>query len=297
MEAIPTPRDCCQTCDEVVTVAVPGPQGPAGADGADGAPGADGINAWTTTTADFVMPAEAATVVVSVEENRWMFEGQIVQVEGAGWFEVAAVPGGSTTSVTLRNIEDSTTGEYPDNVAPGTTVVSGAKVSPSGPTAPPTTGTAPVDAQYWCSAADATLTDEVDMSAIGNGYVKVAAGTPSAVAEIPDEDVEYDELTLTGTSPTLDWDAGYRVFYLKLTGNTTVTFDNEVTGKQILVIIEQDSATAYSCTFTPSSGTVKWSGGVAPDLTAVSTGSYNVFSFVCCKATGAVIGTSLTDAY
>lgn len=290
MEALPQQADCCQSCEDVVSVAVPGPQGPAGADGTDGAPGQDGLDAWTTTTADFTMPAEGATVDVYVEDNRWMFVGQIVQVEGAGWFEVAAVPLGDTTVVTLENVEDSGTGEYDGNVAPGTVVASGAKVSPSGPSGPTGGGGAPVDATYWTSSADPALTSEVDMSAIGDGYVKVASGAPSAVDEVPDEDIEYQEQTIAATD--IDWSAG-RTFYKLLTGNTAFTFSNTVGGKQILVVLKQGTGTSYTASFPAS---VKWTGAVAPTMTTTSD-AYAVFSFYKCATTGDIIGTVLNDAY
>jgi len=273
-------------------VAVPGAAGADGAAGAAGADGDDGLNACTTTTAIFAMPAEAATVAVAVVDNRCMFAGQIVQVENCGYMEVAAIPGGSTTSVTLRNIEDSTTGVYPDNVAPTTNVASGSMICPSGPTGPLGPDGAPDDAKYWCNEAHAQLSAETDMSALASGYVKVATGTgvPSTVAEIPDADIEYDEQSIPAFA--IDWSLG-RTFYKLLAANSTFTFANTVNGKQILVVLRQGNAAVWTAAFP---ATVKWTGAVAPVMTTTSL-AYAVFSFYKCEATGDIIGTVLNDAY
>ena len=293
MQAIPQQGDCCTTCTEAVTVAVPGAAGADGAAGAQGDAGEDGLNCCTETTAIFAMPAEGATVVVAVVDNQSMFAGMIVQVENCGYMEVAAIPGGSTTSVTLQNIEDSTTGQYPDNVAPATNVASGSVICPSGPTGPTGADNAPDDAEYWCATPSAGLLNEVDMSALASGYVKVTTGTgqPSSVDEIPDEDIEYDEQAIPGTF-IIDWDLG-RTFYRLLAADTIFTFANTVAGKQILVVLRQGNGPARTAAFP---ATVMWAGGVAPTMTITSL-AYAVFSFYKCEATGDIIGTVLNDAY
>lgn len=121
-----TSQQCCTPCDGVQTVQVPGTPGATGAAGADGD---DGVNAYTTTTAAFVMPALGGTVVVMVGNSDWMSVGQIVYVETAGWMEVSAVT--STNQVSLDNIE-TVGGAYSDNVAPATNILAGSKVSPGG---------------------------------------------------------------------------------------------------------------------------------------------------------------------
>lgn len=117
-------EDLC--CDPVVTN-IPGAQGETGAAGADGT---DGVNAFTTLTAQFTMPAEGANVVAAVANSTWMALGQIVYVTTAGWMRVAALP--SALSVTLTNLEDTATGAYTENIAPGNAATNGSKVSPAG---------------------------------------------------------------------------------------------------------------------------------------------------------------------
>lgn len=87
-----------------------------------GANGVDGINAYSTTTGSFNIPAVNNDVAVSVNQSAWMAIGQSVYIENAGAFTVIGL--GST--VTLRN--DGASG----NAAPGTLINSGVKVSPSG---------------------------------------------------------------------------------------------------------------------------------------------------------------------
>ncbi len=289
MEALPQRQNCCDsTCQDVVTVAVPGPQGPAGQNGAPGTNGTNGISAFTHTTAAFTMPAVSSSVTVSVGENRFMAVGMLLQIENCGYLFVSALPGGVTTSVTLVNA--GTAG----NVIPGTSVPSGSLVCPS---IASSISCAPDDAYYWLRHADTDLPNGVALDTT-NGYLKLSGGTgiPAGVNQIPDEDIEYDEQNL-GTGTTINWNTGFRVFYKYLTENAALTFSNEVGGKQILVIVRQNTTTAYSCSFTPTTGTIRWAGGTAPNLASVSLGSYNVFSFVKSKTADVIIGTALTNAY
>ena len=102
---------CCNTCDETQTVNVPG---------------SAGNNAYTTTTANFTVPAIGSTVTISVGSTAWMAVGQKVFASDGvdfGNFEVQSI-GGSTSFV----------GEfmgYVDDSASGT-IASGAAVIPSG---------------------------------------------------------------------------------------------------------------------------------------------------------------------
>lgn len=106
----------CNTCQTTpVNVEVPGPAG---------------SNAFSITTDDFVMPAEGVTVNVEVADSTWAVIGQIVFIEGAGHFEVTAVPDG--THITIENIENSFTGAYDSNAAATTVISSGAGVTPAG---------------------------------------------------------------------------------------------------------------------------------------------------------------------
>ena len=75
--------NCCNPCKDPQIVNVPGEKGDPGN---DGAPGEDGINAFTLTTADFVMPASGGNVDVEVGSALWMAGGQIVFIGNAGYF-------------------------------------------------------------------------------------------------------------------------------------------------------------------------------------------------------------------
>jgi hypothetical protein len=106
-----------------------GLSGTNGAAGSNGTNGSDGINAFTATTANFTQPAELATVVISVGDSSWVSIGQVLYVEGGGYYEVTAAAVGT---ITIRNLEDTSTGAYPDNTAPATLITSPKDVSPAG---------------------------------------------------------------------------------------------------------------------------------------------------------------------
>jgi hypothetical protein len=127
-----TSPSCCTPCSGIQTVQVPGAVGSSGADGADGL---DGVNAYTYTSAQFLMPdtadnAPADQVTITVLNTAWMVVGQMLFIQGAGYMVVVAVL--NSTSVTLGNPEDSTTGAYAINSALGAAVAAGSKVSPAG---------------------------------------------------------------------------------------------------------------------------------------------------------------------
>jgi len=161
------------TCTTVSLI--PGPRGTAGADGADGT---DGVSAFTTLSANFTMPAELATVVVTVADASWMTTGNAYYVQNAGWFEVTAI--GGATSVTLRNLEDTATDSYPDNVAPGTIVALGNKVTAAGIQGPAGTdgaGGAPTDATYITQTPNGPLTNEQALSGLATGLMQNTTAT------------------------------------------------------------------------------------------------------------------------
>ena len=96
--------------------------------------GNDGINAFTTTTANFVLPAAQANVTASVISSAMLAVGQYVMASdgtNTGNFKVAALP--TTTSVQLTWLDN--TG---DSVT-GTTILSGAKIVPVGVPGPANT--------------------------------------------------------------------------------------------------------------------------------------------------------------
>lgn len=130
MSLIPSANLCCSTCEEPTTVAVPGP---AGANGTNGTNGVDGVNAFTTTTAQFTMPAEQANVTISVVTSAPFAVGQIIYVKSggaSGYFEVISKP--STVSLEIKNLENTATSVYLTNSAPGVVFANGGSVSPGG---------------------------------------------------------------------------------------------------------------------------------------------------------------------
>lgn len=114
-------------CLTTSRVAIPGPQGIPGVSPA--AP-ADGINAFTLVAADFVIPPLLGSVQITVVSNAWIGIDQLVYIETGGTFKATAKTG--TTLVTIQNLADGL-GSYETNVAPGTTVLAGTQVSPTGP--------------------------------------------------------------------------------------------------------------------------------------------------------------------
>lgn len=109
---------CCNTIEISNT---PGPAG------AMGTGGSNGINAFTITTATFVLPASMGTVTVLVGSSLWMAVGQNLFISDGtnlGNFKVVSFP--SATAVLVQWLN------YPGDTATGTTVLANATVSPSG---------------------------------------------------------------------------------------------------------------------------------------------------------------------
>lgn len=162
-QPLPKPEDCCEACPENTTTAIPGPQGAAGAAGTNGT---NGVNAYTTLSAGFTMPAELATVVISVITSTWATIGQTVFIQTAGHMEITAKP--SSTQLTVRNLEDTPNAKYPGNAAPATAIASGSTVSPAGIQGP--TG----------AAGSATLNSISPTTTKGDIMVDNGANSPSA---------------------------------------------------------------------------------------------------------------------
>lgn len=120
-------EECCQpSCEEPVSIQVPGP---AGADGAAGADGEDGISPVTTVAAQFLMPAEGANVTVSVLDSSGIAVGSKMFVQTAGTMQVISKAVGS---VLLQNLENTASGLYTDNAAPTTAIPTGSLMMPTG---------------------------------------------------------------------------------------------------------------------------------------------------------------------
>ena len=192
-QLIPSPQDCCSPCPAPVVTTIPGTPGATGADGADGA---DGIDAFTITTADFTMPAELGNVLVNVAMSDWATVGQIVYVSNGaaeGYFEVVSKP--DSTSVTLKNLEDTANNAYVDNSAPGIVFATGAQISPGGlqgPVGNNGTSGAPDDATYVVQTHDAALTNayELDLQNTGLLHVTMGVGADGTIpVGIADDDM------------------------------------------------------------------------------------------------------------
>lgn len=152
--------------------------GPMGANGTNGQDGSDGSSAFTLLTSAFTVPAELASATALVSDSSWMTPGQVVYMQGAGWFEVNALP--DSHSATLTNLEDAATEAYLGNVAPGTVIAVGNKVVPSGPQGPAGadgTSGAPVDATYITQIPNGDLTNEQALSGEATGLMKNTNGT------------------------------------------------------------------------------------------------------------------------
>lgn len=77
------------------------------------------------------MPAEGATVVLTVTQSTaFLVIGEPVYIATWGTMIVTAIP--TDLSVTVENPEDTASGKYADNVAPGTSLAAGSKIVPSG---------------------------------------------------------------------------------------------------------------------------------------------------------------------
>jgi hypothetical protein len=102
---------------------IPGPRGAAGPAGAPGSASTSGKNAYTYTTAPFVMPAALANVTITVADNAWAGIGQTIFIETAGYFLVVSKPSLVSMVVTAQAV--------PTNTAGGVTIVTNKLVTPA----------------------------------------------------------------------------------------------------------------------------------------------------------------------
>ena len=89
-----------------------------------GSAGPAGLNAFTITTFNFTQPAVNATTTISVQNTQWMQAGQPIYIASAGYYEVVV-------ATTLQTVDVKNLG-YPGNAAPGSIILGGSGVSPSG---------------------------------------------------------------------------------------------------------------------------------------------------------------------
>lgn len=157
--------DCCSPCPSVQTVNIPGTPGAQGDAGADGT---DGVNAFTLTTADFVVPSIGNTVTVLVADSTWATVGQNVFVQGAGYFSVSSKPGSG--SMVLEYLD------YNGNTHTGDTISTGAQISPGGTqpvSATPITSYALAGAQVLTATPAQALSISVTLPTSGT-YILLA---------------------------------------------------------------------------------------------------------------------------
>ena len=157
--------------------------GTRGASGFSGYSGYGGHDAFTTTSAIFIMPSPAANVTVSVDDTSWMVAGQVVYVQTAGYFVVYSIAG--STSVVLTNAG------YSGNASASTSIASGQKVGPGGISGASgasassdsiSTGSASVGANYTGTATSssgsyAALVNGASTLTIGTTTLTIGANT------------------------------------------------------------------------------------------------------------------------
>ncbi len=119
---------CTPCCATTQTVNIPG------VEGANGADGTDGLNAYTVTTADFITPADNATVPIFVGSTLWLVVGQNIII-GQGLGTALAGPGPGTFKVDSIVSATQFVGKFlhfSGDVGNTVTISSGATVSPAG---------------------------------------------------------------------------------------------------------------------------------------------------------------------
>ena len=125
---------------------------------AGGTAGSSGVNAYTTTSASFTMPAPSSTVTVQVGNTGWMAAGQNIYIPSAGYFTVSTVT--DATHVVLTN--SGTVG----NASTGTIISSSSVVAPAGPAGSATVGGGAVN------LTDAETSTGVSVIANAGGILK-----------------------------------------------------------------------------------------------------------------------------
>jgi len=252
---------CCQPCDsDPIVVNTPGPQGNPGTNGTNGA---NGENAFSYTTASFVVPTFGASVVVPVANTSFLPEsvaGQFfVSVQGCGYLQVTSVDG---LLVTLQNPLAGVLGV--PNAIPTTIIPLGSLITLSGAIgatgAAGVAGGAPSAGTYIIRVPDAALASATALNSFSSGYLKTqgsaGSGFLSTVATVPVGDISGVLPVAKGgtnlsTIPTngqllIGNGTGYTVASLTAGSNITIT-----PGAGTISIAATGAAAAFSyVTFT-----------------------------------------------
>jgi hypothetical protein len=104
---------------------VNGPTGPIGPTGPTGSNGTNGVNAYTTATVGINSGVNLYTLTVA--NSTWMTTGQMIYVQGAGYYSVSSKPASDSVII----LDNGTTGNIPGNLIFGGTTKT---VSPAGAT-------------------------------------------------------------------------------------------------------------------------------------------------------------------
>lgn len=166
---LPIIDPCCVTdCTATTAVQVPGPKGKNG-DTGKGTPGAAGKNAYTVLTVAFTMPGEQANGQITVANTGWMVVGQVIYIQGLGYFRVITVD--TTTTATVRNLEDAATEAYLINVAAGTIAGVGSRVGPGGEQGPTGAGFSGITQSDLLTPPIDPLSAAIRYSSSGGGLI------------------------------------------------------------------------------------------------------------------------------
>ena len=136
---------------------------PAQAVSGGGGTGSPGVNAFTTLSSGFTVPAINSTVSLAVGTTSWMGgNGQILFIQQAGYYSISSIT--DATHAVVANLG------YSGNAAPSTNISSGAVVTPGGLIGP--TGTAGSTGSTAYDKTSASFTVPA-----ANGTVNVSIGS------------------------------------------------------------------------------------------------------------------------
>jgi len=225
------------SCTNPVIVNIPGPRGAAGAAGTNGT---NGINSFCTTTASFITPALASSVLVYVNATDFLPEsvaGQFfVSVQGLGYMQVTSVDG---LQLTLQNPASGLL-SIP-NAIPTTVIPIGSLISLAGAIGPQGTpglaGGASSSGTYIVRVPDASIPSATALNSFLAGYVKTlgsaGSGAINTSTTVPVADISGVLTVAKGgtgvaTVPTngqipIGNGSGYTVASLTAGANITIT--------------------------------------------------------------------------